>query len=782
MAPSNKDTTEVVDKPSAEENSRSAQLQAYGEDFPKLDAEGPEWRKWIDAQLREQESPMRDKRLHWARHRHFRQGRQWISTRDGKTWRELDNDKTEMRLTLDLIGPALDFRLSVISEQRPGFKAEPSGFGVHAREVAEAQQRVAEYYYHKHDMQQVLQTAASNNQTDGVAFLRVFVDKNAGPQRQDVRRIAASDERFKDLVAQGYEQEGEGPEASVLLPLSEEGDIGPPGSEPHEWSEGELCTDVVLAHEAWFDKEAQTINGPIKPAKWCIIMRQRDLDSARIETGNSKLQAEQNGLSQDPILDTQDPTVTGGWQRGLPPYPTNRRSTEETTLEFFVYIPPNKAAGLEKGLWRRLVGNIIVEEADELPAGIIPLARVTDGSSDPEMYPRPVMSTWVPDQMAINMLLTKIVEHVRIWAAGRMLKQRGTTVNETFTTVSGALMEYAGARPELLQAPRLMPDVWQTLQFYVRKLEDKHGWNDLARGRVASSDAGMEDVSGRAILAAGERLERTFAPMIRRSAIGMSDWAKLIVDYARWLFETPRLIPIVGRGDLAKRLEGKDLGDESSVYVDPETLMPMPRALRQQMLFELLKGGYITAEQYNKRAPYAEVRDVYMGDMEQWERAQWVNTVLEERWFEITQGAQMDPLVQFVPEKGGIAVWWQDDCGTHKRALLEIGLDERKPLALRDLAMARHSAYDQLERAKGYPATATAPAVPPSAYPPQYVRGTPPDIAGAQAQAAQSAAAAQQNPGAAPPGQVAGAQAAPDMTGQAAAQPAQTSSPSMASR
>lgn len=768
--------------PKGEGPLRSKQMEVFGTEFPLVgDGErGADWRKWVDKKVREQEGIMRDKRLHWARHRHFRCGRHWIATRDARTWRELDADKNEVRMTLDIVGPSLDFRLGVINEQRPGFKAHPLGFGIHAKEVAEAQQRIAEHYYNRHQMPLITTAAAGAAQTDGVCFLRVYVDKNEGPKEKQVRRVGQDDTRYTELVAQGYEVD----EASgeVLLPETEEGDIGPPGAEPVMQALGDLATDIIHAHEVWFDPEARTVNGPYRRAKWAVIMRARDLQSARIETNNPKLQAEDNSLVVDPVLDTMD-VHAFGFQRGLPPFPSTRTKTEESTVEYFIYVAPNNDAGLPKGLWRRLVGNVLVEGDDELPGGKIPLARLADGSSDPEMFPRPEMSSWIPDQITVNAMVSKVIEHVRVWAAGRMLKQKGSLIAESFTTITGSAVEYTGTKPDILQSPRVNADVWDSMQFFIKKLEDKTGWNDLARGRVTGDGGGgFEDVSGRAILAAGERLERTFGPMIRAAAQGLTEWSSLIVDYARWLFETPRLITITGRGDLAKKIEGKDLGDESSVYIDPQTLMPMPRALRQQMLFEFLKNGLITPEEFNKRAPYAEVRGIHMGELEQHERAQWVNTVLEERWQELSMLAAQDPMAQYVPEQGGLTVWWWDEPGIHKRALLEIGLDDRKPLPLRDLAMARAAAYDQLERAKGKPGTQTTPPVPPSAMAPPFVRGAPPDLVQPMVPMAQPAGAPAGEEGGAnipqnapPPGTPAGASGAPEMSGTVLPQASQQS-------
>src|SRR5690348_11771604 len=68
----------------------------FGPDFPELTStNGPDWRKWIEGQRKKQEPIMRDKRLHWSRHRHFRAGHQWISTRDGRLWREIQSDTND---------------------------------------------------------------------------------------------------------------------------------------------------------------------------------------------------------------------------------------------------------------------------------------------------------------------------------------------------------------------------------------------------------------------------------------------------------------------------------------------------------------------------------------------------------------------------------------------------------------------------------------------------------------------------------------------------------------
>jgi hypothetical protein len=280
------------------------------------------------------------------------------------------------------------------------------------------------------------------------------------------------------------------------------------------------------------------------------------------------------------------------------------------------------------------------------------------------------------------------------------------------------VLEYEGIKPEHLEARNASTDLWQLLQFKIKKLEDKSGFNDLARGQVlGQAGGGMQDVSGRAVLGAREMLERTFGPMVQAAAEGASEWAEIVVRYAAWMFgDTPRQITNVGgRGDLAKAVTREDLEGECMVYCDPATLMPMPAQQRQEQLNEFRKEGLISLQTWAKRSPYAETRNVQMDDLDHWQRAQWINSVLEEQWEQFApQQPQMDPMSgQPVPPEpmpaaqlygpSGLPIWWQDDPKAHLTALQEIILNERKPFPLRKLAADRAGIYEQLAQAKADP-------------------------------------------------------------------------------
>lgn len=710
---------DVNSAPAVVTTPRDRLQRKFGSEFPDLDSvEGADWRKWIEGQRKKQEPIMRDKRLHWSRHRHFRYGHQWISTRDGRLWREPQADVNDLRPVLNQIGPALDFRLGILSEQKPGFRHEPLGAGVSGREAAEAQQAVAEYYFYTLRAWNLFLDAWFHAQTDGVSFVHVFIDKTQGPSTEDIDLIDPSDERFAGLQAQGYEV---GEDGLLILPYQDEGIPAPPGAPARQLFEGEITQRLLLAHEVLFDPEARFVNGPGEPrARWALVRRMRDVQQARLETGDTTIESEMVITSQSDVLDMPiDRSM--GWQRGLPPFPTRRQRVIDGVPEYLLWIAPDvNEPGLELGKWMRIVGNVIVESGDELPGGVIPLARFTDGSSDTDIYPRPVMSDWIGDQTSINALLGALLKHARFFAGGRMLATKNTILEETYSNIVGSVVEYQGMKPEAFPSVNANPDAWKLLDWLIKKLEDKHGWSDIARGQMSQSGS-AQDVSGRAVLASQQLFERAFGPTVRAAAESSTEWAGLVVKYAQWMFTEPRLIPSVGgRGDLAKMISSEKLGDRPMVYVDPTTMMPMPQSFRQQLLEDQLDKGRITLSEYKKRAMFADVRDLQMGETDQWDRAQWVNTLIEEKWEEFTQ---MPPEGRYSPS--GMAILWQD-CylqtpqplqgatgpasqipaqyrTVHKTALMDIILDDRKPWGMRQLALERWGIYDQLERAMNDP-------------------------------------------------------------------------------
>jgi hypothetical protein len=667
----------------------------YGSNFPgwKLPDKFPKktgWKEWLNSRFDEQKSPMEAKRLHWARHRHFRAGRQWISSRDGVMWRELRHDENVLRAVLNVVSPALDYRLGVLREQRPGFQVTPHNNTPKGRESAEARQIVAEYNFNELKTHMVLEQAAAAAQTDGTAFIHIYKDKGLGEKKRRQRRVVDGGEGWEEAKEAGFEP---GDDGDIIVGLDEDGEDLGPGEQGAEFATGGIGQRVIEAHMCLADPEAKTLNGPVDAAKWFIVRRPRKIEAARAETGIEDLSPDSTDRASDPFdLDTTAPQ----WTRGLPSYPHTRLKNEECIYEYIIWFNAGVHPDLPKGGWRKVMGDQLISGENKLPGGKIPLAQITDGSPDSDLFPRPVMSDWIGDQVCINSLVSMLLAHARMLGAGRIIAQKDSILEETFTALGAALTEYQGVKPEFMTPPKAGSDVWDMLNFFIGRFEDKSGWNALARGQVTGSGS-FQDVSGRAVLGARELFERSLAPMIRAAADGMTEWADLIITYSREVYDGPRLIPIVGgRRDLARLIDREMLEGNAAVYVDPETLMPYPRSLRNQMLYDLLQNGLITQEEYKSRSPFGFLRNVSYGEEAHWLRAQQINEIYLDRYREYLG---MEALQVYDPQ-AGVPVLWTDEPRAHMRALMEILSDDSKPWPLREMLLSRYNVYEDLLKVK----------------------------------------------------------------------------------
>ena len=105
-----------------ERERKSALRSAYGEDFPLAMDTTPtedDWVTWIKARWEAHRGGVQDNIYDSQRNRLFRRGIQWISsTANRGAWREPPLPKDAVRAVDNQIGPALDWALQVLSEQR----------------------------------------------------------------------------------------------------------------------------------------------------------------------------------------------------------------------------------------------------------------------------------------------------------------------------------------------------------------------------------------------------------------------------------------------------------------------------------------------------------------------------------------------------------------------------------------------------------------------------------------------------------------------------------------
>lgn len=534
---------------------KSALRATYGSDFPlALDSEPREedWVSWVKNRWENHRAGVQDAIYDASRNRLFRQGIQWISsTANRGSWREPPMPKDAVRAVDNQIGPAMDYALQVLSEQRPGFRFSPTNPDPDRQRKAQAMQLATEYQYHRQKMRAVLREAAYHAQTDGAAFLLTYWDPEAGPWEE--LEAGRPKRPIGDVASKVYtiEQVRVSAEATATKP-------------PMYW----ILRDVLpLA-------QAVALYGPEVAD---------ELDEWFV--GDQVFQSNTNRFTQSPLYQDQ-----------------------RTVDRYTVFC--DKCEALEEGLQCIVVGTKLVFGPAGLVCGRVPVVRLTDGSTDPNFYPRPRMNELIAPQMRVNMILSKWIESVRTNAGGRFVSKTGAIVQETLVGGQTSVIEVRGAAPisetlQPIQGFSLGNDAKELLKLETKKLEDRSGWNDNARGQFSS------DQSGRAIIAIREQLERTFAPMVYAVADAMGEWAECQVAWMRWGYQLPRVLGVIGtnRPDLAREFSSVDFDEVVDVQVDAETLMPMPRTLRLYLLDQDLERGLISPQEYRKQRPFAYASD-----------------------------------------------------------------------------------------------------------------------------------------------------------------------------
>lgn len=551
----------------------------YGADFPLADlereGEDAEWASWVRGLWNSRNDAVAMHLYLVDRNRLFRAGQQWLSSSNGGPWREPPKPRDAARVVYNMIDKALDQRLQILMDQRPGFAVTPATQDPDDRRKAQGQQMALEYQYEQIGMPRVAREAEFWAQTDGVSFMHLFWDPDRGPW----------DERL-----------GQTPGEKIPM--------------------GDINCHVLRVEQVRVSANATAT----VPPYWVVVREVISQSEAAFRYGVSGADAV-NSASGMPTTVGNGDTGMSSWVISQTTIGEGHRLRQEPTVErFTVYVAPHPDA-LPTGLQLVVVGDKVVYGPSELLWGAIPIVPVRDGSSDPSYYPRPVMEQWLDHQVRINALLSKLVENIRVNAGGRFLTRPSAISTETFMGGVTSMIEVRGAGPmsdsiQPVAGFSIGQDVKDALALEKSAFEDASGWNAVSRGQVTGE-------SGRAIIASREQLERVFSPAVNALASAYTDWAKVCLAGMAWGYSMPRALGAVGknRPDLARSISASDFDGQSDVKVEPSTLMPMPMAFRLYLLDNWLQTGVIDLKEYRRRQMFAVAKDLGTPDEDQESRA-----------------------------------------------------------------------------------------------------------------------------------------------------------------
>lgn len=549
------------------EQRRSAMKALYGEDFPQAQELEPvhgDWARWAQGRWETHQAAKR-RRMHLVeRNRLFRRGTQWISSTNlNNTWREPPRPKDVARVVDNVVAPALDQRVQLIAEQRPGLRTRPTTGDQDDLKKAEAQQLALEYSYDEQHMADIIRETAYWVGTDGVAFWLVYWDADAGPWHE------YSDGSYQPM--------------------------------------GDVRTRVLRIDQVVVSANATATQ---KPTYWVVKERLPTAEAVSFH-GQQVVYAANNRAGDG---------VESRFSIGVDPlWDSEMLEGQDTIDRYMVFC--ERSEYLPNGLLVVVVGDKEVL-VSELPVGCSPMIRVTDGSSDPAFYPTPIMDGWVDHQVRINTLKSKWVDSIRVNSGGKFFAKPKAVSTDTLVGGLHTFVEVRGAgtiQDNVLPVPGFSVgnDVKEALAMEYAAFEAKSGWSAASRGQFSG------DTSGRAILASREALERVFAEPINSMARSMTEWGKISLKWMKWGYDLPRTLGSLGKGrpDLARELTQDDLDGACDVTVDPETMMPMPQALKMFLLDNLQQKGALSVPEYRRRMPFGWIRDIQTPDEDHLARA-----------------------------------------------------------------------------------------------------------------------------------------------------------------
>ena len=571
----------------ASENDASLRRALYGHDFPAADdvenIDSSAWASWCRG-LWESRREAVQMHLHLVeRNRLFRAGQQWISAQGLGPWREPARPRDAARVVYNMIDKALDQRLQIMMDQKPGFSVTPVTQDPEDRRKAQAQQMALEYQYEQQEMPRMAREASFWAQTDGVSFWHEYWNPNRGPWDERMGDIEGQKKPMGDISAQTLrvEQVRVSPNATAT-------------QKPH-WV---IIREVISRSESAY---RYGITG-------------LDAANTMMSTGNGPTYSGSEGIGAWVLSQT---TIGEG----------QRLRDEDVTERFTVYLEPHPDV-LPEGLQMVVVGDEVVFGPSPLMWNVIPLVPIRDGSSDPSYYPRPIMEQWIDHQMRVNALLSKWIENIRVNAGGRFLTRPNAIATETFMGGVTSMIEIRGAGP---MSDSIQPvngfsvgnDVKEALALEKSAFENASGWNTVSRGQVTGE-------SGRAIIASREQLERVFSPCVSALALAYTDWGKITLAGMAWGYDMPRSLGAIGKGrpDLARAVSSSDFDGQSDVKVEATSMMPMPMAFRMYLLDNWLQTGVIDMKEYRRRQMFAVATNIASPDDDQEARAKRVTDAI----------------------------------------------------------------------------------------------------------------------------------------------------------
>lgn len=455
------------------------------------------------------------------------------------------------RLPNNLCRPYVRQAVSQIGSFRPKFKGRPATNDPEDYQSAETAEKVVEHYWDLLKMQPKRWELLHWMKTTGNCFIKVIWNPRGGDP-------ISSDPTFDEDQETDEESEYSGG------PLYE-GEM-----------ESEIRSPFVMYADPFADSPEQVrwlIECAARPIEW---VEQNFPDRASLVRPGINSDSYQSrrrwlvgssttaGYGESPIDDADKNwvIVKEYWERPSLDYPNGRLIIE--------------------------ANGVILRTGDNpTPNGRLPYIWIRDEIVPGMLWGQCDLDNMIPLQRIYNRLVNKQVEHVVNTANAKALQHSSNEINESQWATETEVITWHGVTPpSWLAPPPLGADVQALSGEILQNFDRVSSSYGPARGQYQGK------ISGKAYMSLIEQDIQSKSPTIERLSEGFSDWARLVLVWVRQYVTETRMVNIVGRDKQfdVSEFKGSDIGSNTDVRVDVESMMPKSKAMALEMLQYLAPG------------------------------------------------------------------------------------------------------------------------------------------------------------------------------------------------
>lgn len=458
------------------------------------------------------------------------------------------------RAVHNLIRPYVELEVGTVGVFEPGWRGIPQNNDPENVDAAEANQDILKHYWRVLEMTQRKYDMLYWVKTTGNAFIYVGWDSQAG-----------------SLIEQPNQMQFQGRSIQTMDNLHE----------------GDLESTIESPFTIYWDNAAPTIDD----VQWMIRARARPIEWVELHYPD-KANFVPLGVQHDSIVNRQR------WVLDLagPSAAFAGNETTDTKKDWVLVREFFQKPSFDFPNGRYIIdGNgVILEEPKDnpTPKGKLPFIWCRDALVPGRLAGQCNVDNLLSMQRSYNRFVSKKEEHIVLTANAKILEHATNELNtSSFTTEIGEIVKWHGMQaPSYMVPPPMPPETDTEMNRLKQDFDLVTSQYGPARGQYPGK------ISGKAINYLQEANIQNKTPMLERLTLSLERWGELVLQTAQKYVIEPRLIRIMGRDKKwnVKSFVGQDIGGNTEVSIDIDTMVPKSRNMALEFVAQLTQLGWLS--------------------------------------------------------------------------------------------------------------------------------------------------------------------------------------------